>query len=188
MPPFSNANQIQTQRQIRVWLVDDDELSRNLLAELLHWENEIECLQGFSSAEDALHAFDLQSPPDVILLDIHMGGQSGIDALPGIKSLAPATQVLILTTFYDSDAKSQALQAGASGFLLKRDPIKRIIDCIRQAHEHPVPSARIPVLRSTAESSLSRFNRRLPKDWRFLNFLFDFLSHILFNSTDKVKT
>src|SRR5882724_134964 len=110
MSPCPNTTQ--TQSTIRVWLVDDDERTRALLASLLCQENEIECSKGFSSTEDALDALRCESRPDVILLDVNLRGQSGIDALPGIKSLAPETKVLILTTFYDSEAKTQALRAG----------------------------------------------------------------------------
>lgn len=188
MPLFSTAREIQTRRQIRVWLVDDDATNRNLLAELLNGENEIECSQSFSSAEDVLIGLGRETPPDVMLLDVQMGGQSGIEALPRIKSLAPATQVVILTTFYDGEAKSQALRDGASGFMLKREPIRRIVDCIRQAYEHTAPSPQIPAAHSSAKPGLSPFNRRFRIKRRFLNFLIDFLSHIQFNLTNKVKT
>jgi DNA-binding NarL/FixJ family response regulator len=152
-PAFSNAKETQTRRPIRVWLVDDDEPTRSLLASLVQGKNEIECSQGFSSAEDALRALEVEIPPDLILLDLQMRGQSGIEALPKIKSAAPATQVLILTTFYDCEAKSRALQAGASGFLLKRYPIGRIVDCIGQACARPAPGPKIQGVRRSASES-----------------------------------
>jgi len=77
--------------------------------------------------------------PDVILLDVHMGELNGLDAIRPIKSLSRSTQVLMLTTFFDSESQSRALSDGASGFLLKSFPIETILNSIREARDKPAP-------------------------------------------------
>ncbi len=129
-------------RAISVWLVDDDEAVRGLIASLLDGKAGIECSRQFSSAEAILEALAREPAPDVVLLDVNMGGQSGIDALPLIRTLAPMTRVLILTTFFDSRAKSKAFAAGAAGFLLKRDSVERLVASIQGMNARPERDAR----------------------------------------------
>jgi DNA-binding NarL/FixJ family response regulator len=117
---------------IRIWLIDDGDEFRSLLAELLGTERGFDCSRQFSNAADALVALQNETAPDVILLDIHMRGKNGLDAVRPIKSLAPGTRVLMLTTFFDSRSRERALAEGASDFLLKSYPIEEITERIRQ--------------------------------------------------------
>jgi DNA-binding NtrC family response regulator len=119
-------------RPIRVWLVDDDDCLRAGLADLLRREKDIECARDFRSADAALSTLASKPGPDVILLDIQMRGQNGLDAIRPIKTLARATRVLMLTTFYDSERHYRALHEGASGFLLKSSDIEDLVEHIRK--------------------------------------------------------
>jgi len=129
---------------IRLWLVDDNNRLRDTLAELLTFESGIQCTGSFPSATAALSALASKSGPDVILLDIHMGEENGLDALRPIKLLSRSTRVFMFTTFFDGKSAARALEAGASGFLLKRYPVDRIINSIRR----PDDPDRIPQVRS----------------------------------------
>jgi DNA-binding NarL/FixJ family response regulator len=131
----TKLNDVTERKAIRLWLVDDSDLLREVLAENFAHEKSIESVRQFSSAESAIESLLTDAPPDVILLDRNMRGMSGIEALPAIKHLAPHTRVLIFTTFYDSHAALAAFRAGASGFLLKSYEFKRICDCIADAKE-----------------------------------------------------
>ncbi len=71
--------------------------------------------------------------PDVILLDVELPGQNGIEAVKVIKSVAPSTRVVMLTAFDDHDKIFRALCAGASGYLLKTSPVERIVEGIQEA-------------------------------------------------------
>lgn len=123
-------------KPIRVWLVDDSKNFRILLGTLLEEEGGFECSRQFACAEDLLDVL-VHEAPDVILLDVRMPGMGGIAAVAPIKALAPATHVLMLTTFGDSQAKAQALEDGASNFLLKSFPLPEIAQHIRNAHAGP---------------------------------------------------
>jgi DNA-binding NarL/FixJ family response regulator len=121
-------------RPLSLWLADDDDLLRELIAELVGRNDKIQRARQFSSAEEVLSALTVaralpdEQPPDVILLDLNMTGMSGIEAIPRIKRLAGKTRVFIMTTFYDSVAAARALKAGASGFVLKREDWDEIFE------------------------------------------------------------
>jgi CheY-like chemotaxis protein len=114
-----------------LWLVDDNPAFREFLAEQFNREHDIDCARQFSSAEAVLLALIDGPPPEVILLDVNLGGMSGVDAVRPIKSLAPATRVLMLTSVRNSRAETAALRAGACGFLLKVDDFGKILDWVR---------------------------------------------------------
>ena len=128
-------------RPVSVWLVDDNGGFRNVLAGLLKLDAGIQCERDFASAEAALAALDRETAPDVILLDVNLGQMNGVDAIQPIRARAPATQVLMLTTFFDSKAQSKALSAGACGFLLKSYSLQEILQSVLQAHREPVAPA-----------------------------------------------
>ncbi|GAA4467382.1 response regulator transcription factor [Nibrella saemangeumensis] len=77
--------------------------------------------------------------PDVVLMDIDMPGLSGIQAVPIVKALSPATQVLMLTVVDDADAIFQAIRNGASGYLLKNTSPADILTAIRDIHRGGSP-------------------------------------------------
>lgn len=124
---------------INLWLVDDNRRLRATLAELFAQCDGIRCTATFHSPNALLSALASKVGPDVILLDMHMGDANGLDVIRPIKSLSRSTQVLMLTTFFDSEAENRALTSGASGFLLKSFPMERILHSIRQAWRHPIP-------------------------------------------------
>lgn len=127
---------------INLWLVDDNHQMRNTLMELFGHCEGINCTGAFSSPNHVLSALASKVGPDVILLDVHMGELNGLDAIRPIKSLSRSTQVLMLTTFFDSESQTRALRAGASGFLLKSFPIETILSSIRQAWNNPAPHSK----------------------------------------------
>jgi DNA-binding NarL/FixJ family response regulator len=166
-PPASPA-------PIKVWLVDDDDGFRTLLAGLLIKQQGIDCPRHFSSPDAVLSALASKTGPDVLLLDIQMRDQNGLDAIRPIKSLARSTRVLMLTTFYDSGRHSRALEEGASGFLLKTCDVHRLVEHIRtpdasglgcprgrRARPHVEPIAEVPTS-CTNRSGRSKWWGRLP--------------------------
>jgi DNA-binding NarL/FixJ family response regulator len=103
----------------RVLIVDDDDLMRAGLVELLSADEDIMVV---GEAANGLEAVDLVGAlaPDVVLMDVRMPDLDGIEATRQLATTAPLAKVLVLTTFEHDDYVFGALRAGASGFLLKR--------------------------------------------------------------------
>ena len=116
---------------VSVWLVDDNDRFRTLVAEMLGRRDGIQCARQFSSPDALLSTLASKPGPDVILLDVQMGERNGLDAVRPIKSLARSTRVLMYTTCYDQEWRERALSDGASDYLLKTDPVDKIVERIR---------------------------------------------------------
>jgi DNA-binding NarL/FixJ family response regulator len=127
---------------VQVWLVDDNDKLRVLIAETLERMGSINCSRQFDSPNGLLSTLASRNGPDVILLDVQMGEHNGLDALPAIKSLARETRVYMLTTFFDPGWHRQAMDSGASGYYLKGDSIDRLVECIRDRSGTNVPVRR----------------------------------------------
>ena len=105
--------------QVRLIIFDDNEEIRNSLIQLLRLTPGILVAGGFSHCIDAAkHAMELQ--PDVILMDIDMPGQTGIEGVSQIKLVRPQAEIIMLTVFEDEDKIFDSMRAGASGYLLKK--------------------------------------------------------------------
>jgi DNA-binding NarL/FixJ family response regulator len=116
---------------ITVFLLDDHEIVRRGLRDLLEAEGDIEVVGEASTAEQAVgrvHALD----PDVAVLDVRLEEGNGIEACRDIRSLHPRTACLILTSFSDDEALFQAIMAGAAGYLLKQIRSADLVDAVRR--------------------------------------------------------
>ena len=118
---------------IRVLVIDDQELIRQGIATLLSLEPGITVVGKAESGEAAIELSKTVSL-DIVLMDISMPRMNGIEALKIIRSEQPDCQVLMLTTFNDDDYIVQALQAGACGYLLKDMPSKDLAQSLKLAH------------------------------------------------------
>lgn len=118
---------------VSVWLIEDNHTFRNMVARALGRVEGVECSQHFANAEDAIDAMLGGGVPDVVLLDVELPGQNGIEAVQRIKSLSPSTRVVMLTVFDDHEKIFRAICAGASGYLLKTSPVERIVQSIHEA-------------------------------------------------------
>ncbi|NLD70666.1 MAG: response regulator [Limnobacter sp.] len=116
---------------IRLLVVDDHTLFRRGLVALLASEEGLEVVGEAADAGEALRrARELQ--PQVILLDRHLPGASGLAALPGLKEAAPSAQILMLTVSEDENDLVAALRAGARGYVLKTIDGAALADAIRR--------------------------------------------------------
>ncbi|WP_310567815.1 response regulator [Hydrogenophaga sp.] len=103
---------------IQLLLVDDHNLFRRGLKALLEQDDRFEVIAEAGDVGEALRCVQHQRP-DVILLDNHLPGVRGIDAIPALKEAAPTARVLMLTVSENENDLAGALQAGADGYLLK---------------------------------------------------------------------
>jgi len=121
------------QNPVSVWLVEDNHTFRTTVARVLGKVAGLDCARQFPNAEDALDALLGGGVPDVILLDVELPGQNGIEAVRKIKAICPSTRVVMLTVFEDHEKVFKAICAGASGYLLKTSPVERIVESIHEA-------------------------------------------------------
>lgn len=118
---------------IKVILADDHPVVRRGLAAIVDAEDDIQVVGEAANGQEAL-ALVHRLKPDVVLMDLQMPVLDGVEATKRIRAEAPATKVIILTTFKDDDFIYAGLSAGARGYLLKDAPPSRLIEAIRAAH------------------------------------------------------
>ena len=123
---------------ITVSIVEDNDQLRGTLARVLNRAEGFRCLGDYSSAEAALEALP-KEPPDVVLMDINLPGMNGVECVRRLKQLAPATQVIMLTVYEDTENIFNALAAGASGYLLKRTTGAELLEAIRDVQKGGSP-------------------------------------------------
>ncbi len=104
---------------ISVCIVDDKKGLRQSIAAFINGSPGFRCTNSHSSAEAALKGLP-EDKPDVVLMDINLGGMTGIECVERLKALVPDMQILMLTVYDDTDQIFKALEAGAAGYLLKR--------------------------------------------------------------------
>jgi two-component system nitrate/nitrite response regulator NarL len=118
---------------IRLLVVDDHTLFRRGLTALLARDMRVTVVAEAADAGEALRHVD-QLHPDVVLLDNHLPGVHGIDALPQLLAARPAPKVLMLTVSEDANDLAKALSGGASGYLLKTAEGNELVDAIERVH------------------------------------------------------
>ncbi len=116
-----------------VWIIEDNAIYRTATQRALQRDPTIDNVLGMQSCEEALESLDAGNIPDVVLLDIGLPGIDGIEGIGRIKSRVPNLSILILTVFEDDDKIFRAICAGASGYLLKSEPMEKVIEAIAQA-------------------------------------------------------
>ena len=123
---------------IKVGIVEDNKTLREGFETLINRTPEMQCICACGTVGDAVKQIPA-AEPDVVLMDIQLPDGTGIDCTARIKEQLPDVQIIVVTVYADSDWIFQALQAGASGYLLKRATPARIIEAIREAQEGGVP-------------------------------------------------
>lgn len=114
----------------RVVIVEDNTQLRDAFRALVNQAADLTCVGAHGSAEDAIAAMTREDP-EAVLMDIGLPGMTGTEAVRRVKQLRPATQVVMLTSFENPERVFESLQAGATGYVLKRAPSVQILDAIR---------------------------------------------------------
>ena len=155
---IAGAPAVDENRVIRVLVVDDHQVVREGLRRMLELEKEIQVVGEAGSGEEAItKAVSLS--PDVITMDLKMPGMDGIMTTREIKQKIPDVDILILT-LYGEDFVKQAIEAGASGYLLKDSDCEQITKAIHQVYDGLCPIAPSLTRELMAEFAvLSRNNR-----------------------------
>jgi len=127
----TETQQAGAEQHIRIFLLDDHEVVRRGIAELLSAVPGFEIVGEAGTVEQAL-ARVMAAKPDVAVLDARLPDGSGIDVCREIRSALPDTYCLILTSYDDQDAVLSSVLAGASGYVLKEVRTSGLVDAIRQ--------------------------------------------------------
>ncbi len=119
---------------IRILLADDQALVRGALAALLDLEPDLEVVAQVGRGDEVVAAARA-SGAEVCLLDIEMPGLTGIEAAASLRAELPGVRSLIVTTFGRPGYVRRAMDAGASGFLVKDTPARQLADAVRRVHQ-----------------------------------------------------
>ena len=123
---------------ISVAIIEDQKDTRKMLSILINGSEGYECVATFENGEDAIARIP-QLAPDVVMVDIHLPGVSGIECVHQLKALCPRSQFIMCTSLEDTDNIFNALQAGATGYLTKSTPPQKILEAITDAHNGGSP-------------------------------------------------
>ena len=116
---------------IRVFLLDDHEIVRRGLADLIGLEEDLEVVGEAGTADEALHRIPA-ARPDVAVLDVRLPDGSGVEVCRDMRDTMPEVHCLMLTSYADDEALFDAIMAGASGYVLKEIRGTDLVDAIRQ--------------------------------------------------------
>jgi DNA-binding NarL/FixJ family response regulator len=127
-----------TSGTIKVSIVEDDNSIRETLRSLFVFEDGMDVFTVHSTAEDALLRLS-DNCPDVVIMDINLPGQSGIDCVRQMSQRCRASQYLMYTVHDDDHRVFEALKAGANGYILKSSSPDQILEAVRELHQGGAP-------------------------------------------------
>lgn len=137
-----------------IWIIEDHRRLRETVAEAVRLAGD-HAVVPLASCEKALAALDADAPkPEVILLDLGLPGMSGLEGLRRFKQRIPEAEVVVFTVFDDRERVFEAICNGASGYLLKSEPLDRIVAAVEEARRGGSPMS--PEI---ARCVLDRFSR-----------------------------
>ena len=123
---------------IAISIVEDQRDMRESLVEWLNNAPGLRCVGAHASAEEALRDIPGEQP-DVVLMDINLTGMNGIQCVGRLNQMLPRIQVLMLTTYDESDLIFDSLRSGANGYLLKNMPRAELVAAVEQVHAGGAP-------------------------------------------------
>ena len=166
---------------IKVFLLDDHELVRRGLRDLLESEADLEVVGEAGTAADALSRIPATAP-DVAVLDVRLPDGNGVEVCREVRSRHPEVQCLMLTSFADDEALFEAIMAGASGYVLKQIRGTDLVETIRKVAEghsllDPVVTRRVLERLRTGPEEDERLTRLTEQERRILELIAEGLTN-----------
>jgi DNA-binding NarL/FixJ family response regulator len=174
--PTTMTENLDPNPKIRIAIVEDHSELRESWRKIIDDSPSFECLECFATAEQALREIPLYKP-DVVLMDINLPGMSGIECTRLLRLEIPRLQVLILTVYEDSERIFEALEAGASGYLLKRTSPEQLLEAIVEVRNGGSPMTSevarkvVQSFRKPAKTSAAEVAKLTPREEEILKLL-----------------
>jgi len=148
---------------VKILIVDDHPIMRVGIAALISSSKEMECVGQAGTGEEAIQQHAALKP-DVTLMDLRLPGISGVETIRRIRQRAPDARIIVLTTYEGDEDIHQAMEAGASGYLVKGLPQEMLVSAVRRVHAGgrylPPPMSQALAAR-TPDSNLSTRERQV---------------------------
>lgn len=138
-------------RGAKVLIVDDHPIVRHGLAQLIDDEEGLNCCGATATPSEALELIPTRKP-DLVIVDLSLGDQSGLELVKTIHTEYPALPVLVLSMHEEAYYADRVLRAGAMGFIMKQEPAEQMLSAI-----HQVLSGKVYLSEAMAASMLTRF-------------------------------
>jgi DNA-binding NarL/FixJ family response regulator len=120
-------------QKIRIMLVEDHILMRMGLISATRVEPDLEIVAEVGNGRKVVDSFK-KHHPDVVLLDLRLPGMDGIQVIRALRQISPDARIVVLSSFGGGDDVTNAIQSGASGYVLKSMPLKRVFEAVRAVH------------------------------------------------------
>lgn len=183
---------------IKVSIIEDQKEIREMLSILVSGSSGFELSGAYENAEEAIASIPLLQP-DVILVDIHLPGQSGINCIEKLRPVCSNTQFIMCTSLEDNDTIFNALKAGANGYLTKSTPPARLLEAIIEVHSGGSPMSTniarkvIGSFQLTTSTSTNEFEALSKREQEILQLLskgfrYKEIAEKLFISVETVRT
>jgi DNA-binding NarL/FixJ family response regulator len=127
-----------TDENIKISIIEDDSPLRSIYADWIEAADGFTLVSQYSDGQVAHDSIPADNP-DVVLTDINLPGLNGIECVRSLKLLLPGIQFVIITVYEDSNRIFRALEAGATGYLLKQTPREQLLDSLREVHRGGSP-------------------------------------------------
>jgi DNA-binding NarL/FixJ family response regulator len=160
---------------IRIAIVEDEKAIRNGLKLLIDGTEGYKCVALYPNAEEALRRI-FDADPDVVLMDIHLPGMSGIECVQQLKKQNPNFQIVMLTIYEDDEEIFKSLAAGAHGYILKKTPPAKLLEAITEVHNGGSPMSsqiarRVVDFFQTKEVNSKQTDKLTEREQEILSFL-----------------
>lgn len=119
-------------KQLRILLVDDNDVTRSLLRGMLRGEEAYDVVGEARNGDQGLE-MAARVQPDIICLDIEMPGKNGIDVLPSLREAVPKAKILMITAHAGREMVQAAIGGGASGYIVKPFNAAKVLDALENA-------------------------------------------------------
>ncbi|MCC6447835.1 MAG: response regulator transcription factor [Chitinophagaceae bacterium] len=124
--------------KLKIGIVEDEKQIRENISVFINGSEGFVCEYAFADAETAIERIPSLSL-DVVLMDIHLPGKSGIECVSILKPLCHATQFVMFTSFEDTESVFSALKVGATGYMTKTTQASKILDALLEVHKGGSP-------------------------------------------------